>query len=155
MYYHMEVLRGVLYPEAHINRSEKKESPKILSLDVSQSSLATAMSLSAWRNGVLGPERAIQEMTTGERRTSYASNSRDAGAERRSIRTASPHAKREHAIEHCWYACKLVSTKRRHTKKEEALIRAYVRVAMNALAVVWQVRWESASGGLTPSSVRR
>jgi len=30
-----------------------------------------------------------------------------------------------------------------------------VRVAMKALAVVWQVRWESASGGLTPSSVRR
>jgi hypothetical protein len=26
---------------------------------------------------------------------------------------------------------------------------------MNALAVVWHVRWESASGGLTPSSVRR
>src|SRR5579863_6645279 len=30
-----------------------------------------------------------------------------------------------------------------------------VRVAMKALAVVWHVRWESASGGLTPSSVRR
>jgi len=41
-------------------------------------------------------------MTTGERRTSHACNSRDAGAERCSIRTASPHAKREHAIEHCW-----------------------------------------------------
>ena len=31
----------------------------------------------------------------------------------------------------------------------------HARVAMNALAVVWHTRWESASGGLTPSSVRR
>ncbi len=31
----------------------------------------------------------------------------------------------------------------------------YARVATNALAVVWHTRWESASGGLTPSSVRR
>ena len=30
-----------------------------------------------------------------------------------------------------------------------------VRVATNAFAVVWQLRWVSESGGLTPSSVRR
>lgn len=59
------------------------------------------MSLPAWRNGILGPERAIQEMTTGERRAGHARDSRDASAERRGVRAASAHAKREHAIEHC------------------------------------------------------
>ena len=51
--------------------------------------------------------------------------------------------------------------KKIHIKKEtgevgvELVDNDRARVAMKALAVVWQARCESASGGLTPSSVRR
>ena len=106
------------------------------------------MPLSTGRNGVLRPERTIQEMSAGERRTSHSRYGCDARAEGRCIRTASPHAEREHTIEHC-----------RPSSINEtdlfvfSLINA--QVATNALAVVWHTRCESASGGLTPSSVRR
>ena len=58
------------------------------------------MSLPTRRNWVLGPERAIQEMTPWERRARHARNRRDARAEGSRVRPASAHTEREHAIEH-------------------------------------------------------
>ena len=59
------------------------------------------MPLPTRRDGILRPERAIQEMATRERRTSHSRYRRDARAKGRRIRTTSTHAKREHTIEHC------------------------------------------------------
>ena len=59
------------------------------------------MPLSTRRDGILRPERAIQEMATRECRTSHSRYRRDACAEGRRIRTTSTHAQREHTIEHC------------------------------------------------------
>ena len=58
------------------------------------------VSLPARGDGVLGPERAIQEMTPRERRARHARDRRDARAEGRRVRPASAHAQREHTIEH-------------------------------------------------------
>lgn len=62
--------------------------------------LAAMMSLSTWRSGVLGPKRAIQEMTPGERRTRHTRNRSDARTQGRSVRSASAHTEREHPIEY-------------------------------------------------------
>lgn len=51
-------------------------------------------------NGVLGPERAVQEMAARERRTGHAGDCRDARTEGCRVRAAAAHAEREHAIEH-------------------------------------------------------
>lgn len=58
------------------------------------------MSLPTRRSRVLGPERAIQEMTPRERRTRHARDRRDARAEGSRVRPASAHTKGEHTIEH-------------------------------------------------------
>lgn len=59
------------------------------------------LSLPTRRNGILRPERAIQEMSAGERRTSHSRDRRDARTEWRGVGATSTHAKREHTIEHC------------------------------------------------------
>ena len=107
------------------------------------------MSLPTRRNRVLGPERAIQEMTPRERRARHARHGRDARAEGSRVRPASAHTEREHTIEHYGF-----HIKRNETDYEDS-VGGYARVAMKALAVVWHVRCESERGGLTPSSVRR
>ena len=88
-------------------------------------------------------------MAAGERGASHSRNRRDARAKGRRIRAASANAEREHAIEH------FPSINPVNQSILMARRRGYARVATNALAVVWHTRCESASGGLTPSSVRR
>ena len=105
------------------------------------------MPLSPRRNWVLRPERAIQEVAARERRASHTGNRCNTRAKWRRVCARSSHAERKHTIEHFFFTS---SIRLRGENKMK-----YARVATNALAVVWHTRCESASGGLTPSSVRR
>jgi len=69
----------------------------------SQPGLATVMSLSTRRDGVLWPEGAIQEMTPRQRRACHARDRSNARTEGGRVGAASAHAEREHAIEQCSY----------------------------------------------------
>ena len=71
------------------------------------------MSLPTRRNRVLGPERAIQEMTPRERRARHARHGRDARAEGSRVRPAPAHTEREHTIEHYGF----------HIKRNETSLR--------------------------------
>jgi hypothetical protein len=70
------------------------------------------MPLPTRRNRVLRPERAIQEMPAGQRRTRHSRNRRDARAKWRRIRATSTHAKREHTIEHCFHPSNPINKKK-------------------------------------------
>jgi hypothetical protein len=81
------------------------------------------MPLSPRRNWVLRPERAIQEMTTGERRASHTGYRRNARAKWRRVRARSSHAEREHTIEHFFFFTQLHQIYFLMEKKKEEVTR--------------------------------